>query len=55
MWHTSPRRWTELVVAAPAAAAGGGAAVGLHCYGLAVQAVLVNGQPASFELLPPVR
>ncbi len=42
-----------MVAAPPAAAAA--AALGLHCYGLAVQSVTVNGQPASFELVQPVR
>lgn len=42
-----------MVAAPPAAAAA--AALGLHCYGLAVQGVTVDGHPATFELVQPVR
>ena len=41
-------------MAAPPAAAAA-AALGLHCYGLVVQGVTVNGHPATFELVQPVR
>ncbi|KAL4420393.1 hypothetical protein ABPG75_010049 [Micractinium tetrahymenae] len=48
--------WTELhVVPPPPAAAGGAATLGLHCYGLAVQAVHANGAAVPFELQPAVR
>lgn len=42
-----------MVTAPPAAAAA--AALGLHCYGLAVQGVTVNGLAANFEVVQPVR
>lgn len=42
-----------MVAAPPAAAAA--AALGLHCYGLAVQGVTIDGHPATFELVQPVR
>ena len=47
---------TELHVVPPSAGATGGApTLGLHCYGLRVTAVTVNGHPATFKLQPPVR
>lgn len=50
-----PCRWTELTASVPSAAASGGAPLGLHCYGLSVSAVAVNGAAVPFEIQPPAR
>lgn len=46
------RRWTEITVARPPP--GAPPVLGLHCLGLTVSAVEVDGAPAPFQLLEPL-